>query len=172
MGLKKNFIKNNNGQIAIEFLLIIGFSLILIISLANFLSYENDINVAIAAAREGIEIGVTNSRVAIHESDAYENYVISKNSILHPNSIKIIKIEIVDRGFDSRYNRTSIQLRIFASSPSISSNEDKVSIGSKITYQARKSITETFNTHNLTNNLYNPSFSKEHVFTTSNVQWI
>ncbi|MDR0900396.1 MAG: hypothetical protein LBM26_01945, partial [Methanobrevibacter sp.] len=65
-----------------------------------------------------------------------------------------------------------IQIRVYASSPTIKSNEDKVSAGGKITLQVRKSITDTFNTSYLTSKLYNPAFSDKHVFTTSNVQWV
>lgn len=164
--------KDNKGQGAIEFLFLISFGLILVLSLANFLSYENDLNLAIAGARNGINLGASEDRIAIYEESAYDKYSNNNSVLTHPNAIKIVKIETVNRGYDSRYNRTSIQLRVFASSPTILKSEDKVSAGDRITYNVRKSITMTFNTSKLTNNLYNPCFSKYHVFTTSNVQWV
>ncbi|MBZ9571494.1 hypothetical protein KQY27_08030 [Methanobrevibacter sp. TMH8] len=164
--------KDNKGQGAIEFLFLISFGLILVLSLANFLSYDNDLNLAIAGARNGINLGASEDRIAIYEESAYGKYSNNNSVLTHPNAIKIVKIETVNRGYDSRYNRTSIQLRVFASSPTIVKNEDKVSAGDRITYNVRKSITMTFNTSKLTNNLYNPCFSKHHVFTTSNVQWV
>lgn len=162
----------NKGQGSLEFLFLISFSLVLVLSLANFLSYDNDLNLAMSAAKNGINLGASEDRMAIYEESAYDKYTNNNNVLTHPNAIKIVKIETVNRGYDSRYNRTSIQIRVFASSPTIIKNEDKVSAGDRITYNIRKSITITFDTSKLTNNLYNPCFSKHHVFTTSNVQWV
>lgn len=127
-------------------------------------------NLAVAGARNGINLGANEDGIAIYEKSAYDKYVNNSSVLTHPNPIKIVKIETINRGYDSGYNRTSIQLRVFASSPTIVKNEDKVSAGDRITYNVRKSITMTFNTSKLTNNLHNPCFSKYHVFTTSNVQ--
>ena len=163
---------DNKGQSSIEFLFLISFVLILILLLSNFLAQENDFSLAMAAARDGINLGVTEDKIAIFEESAYDKYANSNVLLTHPNAIRIVKIETVNRGYDSRYNRTSIQIRVFASSPSLVKNDDRISAGDRITYNVRKSITMTFNTSSLSNNLHNPCFSKYHVFTTSNVQWV
>lgn len=166
------FYKDNKGQGSLEFLFLISFALVLVLSLSSFLSYDNDLNIAMAAARNGINFGASEDRIAIYEESAYDKYTNNNIVLTHPNAVKIVKIETVNRGYDSRYNRTSIQIRVHVSSPTIMKNEDKVSAGDRITYNIRKSITVTFNTSKLTNNLYNPCFSKHHVFTTANVQWV
>jgi uncharacterized protein (UPF0333 family) len=162
----------NKGQGSVEFLFLISISLILTLSLANFLAIDNDLNLAIYAARNGIDVGADGGRLAVYDGDAYNRYIVENILLTHPNDIKIVKIETINRGFDDRYNKTSIQLRIYATSSSLNSTDDKRSTGDRITFNARKSITMAFNTHNLTNSLHNPCFSKRHVFTTSNVQWI
>lgn len=166
------FYKDNKGQGSIEFLFLISFALVLVLSLSSLLSYDNDLNIAMASARNGINFGASEDRIAIYEESAYDKYTNNNIVLTHPNAVKIVKIETVNRGYDSRYNRTSIQIRVYASSPTIVKNEDRVSAGDRINYNVRKSITMTFNTSKLTNNLYNPCFSKYHVFTTANVQWV
>ena len=168
----KTVSKDKNGQISLEFLFLISFVLVLVLLLANFLAEENDFALAMAAARDGINLGVSEDKIAIYEESAYDKYANSNVLLTHPNAIKIVKIETVNRGYDTRYNRTSVQIRVFASSSSIVKNEDKVSAGDRITYNVRKSISMTFNTSKLSNNLYNPCFSNYYVFTTSNVQWV
>lgn len=163
---------DNKGQSSLEFLFLISFALVLVLSLSSFLGNDTDLNFAISAARNGINFGASEDRIAIYDGTAYDKYIYNNTALTHPNDIRIIKIETVNRGYDSRYNRTSIQIRVFASSSTIVKNEDRVSAGDRITYNVRKSITLTFNTSKLTNNLYNPCFSKYHVFTTSNVQWV
>jgi len=166
------FYKDNTGQGSIEFLFIISFALVLVLSLSSILSYDIDLNLAMAAARNGINLGASEDKIAIYEESAFLKYTINNTILTNPNAIKILKIETINRGYDDRYNKTSIQIRVYASSPTIVKNEDKVSAGDRITYNIRKSITMTFDTSKLSNNLYNPCFSKHHVFTTSNVQWV
>ena len=169
---RKTFYMDNNGQTSLEFLFLISFALVLVLLLANFSAEANDFSLAMAAARDGINLGVSEDKIAIYEESAYDKYTNNNVLLTHPNAIKIVKIETVNRGYDSRYNRTSIQIRVFASSPSLVKNDDRVSAGDRITYNVRRSITVAFNTSRLSNNLYNPCFSKYHVFTTSNVQWV
>ena len=167
------FLNNENkGQASIEFLFLISFAFMLVLSLASFLGPVNDLSLAMAAARNGADLGATEDKIAVYEESAYDKYLDNNVQLTHPNAIKIVKIETVNRGYDTRYNRTSIQIRVYATSPIILSSQDKVSAGDRITYNVRKSITMTHNTSKLSNNLYNPCFSKYYVFTTSNVQWV
>jgi hypothetical protein len=168
----KNFKLENNGQLTIEFLFLISFTLVLILAVVNIISYENDLNLAMAAARTGANFASNENTVAIYDDTAYQKYSENNTLLTHPNAIKIVKIDKLNRGFDSRYNRTSIQLRIYASSPTLLSRDDRLSAGERINYNVKKSITLTFNTNKLTNTLYNPCFSNQHVYTTANVQWV
>ncbi len=160
------------GQISIEFILIIGFSLILMISLATILNPENELNIAMAAARNGASEGVAIDELAIYPKNSFEDYILNNQILTYPKSIKIIKIEKTNNGYHEVYNRTRIQLKIYASSSTLKTTADKNSAGDRINFYVRKSIATSFNTTSLTNNLYNPSFSNNYVFTTANVQWV
>lgn len=63
-----------------------------------------------------------------------------------------------------------MQLKIHASTPSIDP-DDRGCVGDRINFYARKSISDVFNTQNLTNSLFNPAFSDRYVFTTADVVW-
>jgi len=168
MGLKSE----NIGQISIEFILLIGISFVLVLSLATVLNNENEMNIAMAAARDGAIEGANINGIAIYPQSAFDDYVLNNHILTYPNSVKIIKIEIRNNGYHDVYNRTRLQLRVFASSPDLKTTSDKNSAGSRINYYVRKSIANSFNTEHLSNNLYNPSFSTNYVFTTANVQWV
>ena len=160
------------GQISVEFILLIGLSLLLILSLATILNNENELNIAMTSARNGAIEGANIDGVAIYPQSAYNDYILNNQILTYPNSIKIIKIEKVNNGFHNVYNRTRIQLRVYASSPDLKTTSDKNSAGDRINYYVRKSIANSFKTEHLSNNLYNPSFSTNYVYTTANVQWI
>jgi hypothetical protein len=162
----------NNGQVSIEFILLIGISFVLVLSLAAILNSENELNIAMTAARNGAIEGANIDGVAIYPRNSFDDYVLNNQILTYPDSIKIIRIEKVNNGYHDVYNRTRIQLRVFASSSNLKETTDKNSVGSRINYYIRKSIANSFNTEHLSNNLYNPSFSKNYVFTTANVQWI
>ena len=162
----------NNGQISMEFILLIGISFILILSLATFLNNENELNIAMAAARNGAIEGANMDGVAIYPKSSFDDYSNNNQILTYPSSVKIIKIEKTNNGFHDVYNRTRIQLRVYASSPDLKTTSDKNSAGDRINYYVRKNIANSFKTENLSNNLYNPSFSTNYVFTTANVQWV
>ncbi|MCL2115532.1 MAG: hypothetical protein FWH29_04850 [Methanobrevibacter sp.] len=162
----------NNGQTSIEFIILIGISFILVLSLATFLNSENELNIAMSAARNGATEGANIDGVAIYPRNAFDDYILNNQILTYPNSVKIVKIEKVNNGYHEVYNRTRIQLRVFATSPDLKRTTDKNSAGDRINYHVRKSIANSFNTGHLSNNLYNPSFSKNYVFTTANVQWV
>jgi len=160
------------GQISIEFIILIGFIFVLVLSLATLLNNENELNIAMAAARNGAIEGANINGIAIYPKSSFDDYILNNQILTYPDSIKIIKIEKTNNGYHDTYNRTRIQLRVFVSSPNLERTTDKNSAGSRINYYVRKSIATSFNTEHLSNSLYNPSFSKNYVFTTANVQWV
>ncbi len=142
---------DTKGQISVELLLLISFSLISAILLANAIIDANELNVAMASARDG----------------AFEG--ISSNGL--EKNIKIVNISQSIKGKDS-FNRTRIQLKIYASSPNVKTKEEKEAVGDRINYNVRKSITQSFKSENITNKLFNPAFSNKYSFTTANVVWV
>ena len=86
-------------------------------------------------------------------------------------NIKIVKITQSIKGKDT-FNKTRIQLKIYASSPNVKTKEEKESAGDRINYNVRKNIANSFKTENISNKLFNPAFSNKYSFTTANVVWV
>ena len=164
---------DEKGQITVELLLLISFALITTIMLANAIMDSNELNIAMASARNGAFEGISSSGLAIYPKESYDNYSKDpkKQSLMREKNINIVKISQTIKGKDN-FNRTRIQLKIYASSPNIKTKEEKESIGDRINYNVRKSITKSFKTENITNRLFNPAFSKKYSFTTANVVWV
>ena len=128
---------DTKGQISVELMLLISFALISAILLANSIFDANELNMAMASARDGALEGISSNV----------------------------------KGKDS-FNRTRIQLKIYASSPNVKTKEEKEAVGDRINYNVRKSITQSFKSENITNKLFNPAFSNKYSFTTANVVWV
>ena len=164
---------DEKGQITVELLLLISFALITTIMLANAIMDSNELNIAMASARNGAFEGISSSGLAIYPKESYDNYSKDpkKQSLMREKNINIVKISQTIKGKDN-FNRTRIQLKIYASSPNIKTKEEEESIGDRINYNVRKSITKSFKTENITNRLFNPAFSNKYSFTTANVVWV
>ena len=156
---------DTKGQITVELLLLISFALISAILLANAIIDANELNVAMASARDGAFEGISSNGLAIYSKD------FKKQPLLREKNIKIVKINQTIKGHDN-FNRTRIQLKIYASSPDVKTKEEKEAIGDRINYNVRKSITQSFKSENITNKLFNPAFSNKYSFTTANVVWV
>lgn len=164
---------DKKGQITVELLLLISFALIATIMLANIIMDSNELNMAMASARDGAFEGISSSGLAIYPKESYDNYSRDpkKQSLMREKNIKIVKIDQSIKGMDN-FNKTRIQLKIYASSPNVKTKEEKESVGDRINYNIRKSIANSFKTENMTNRLFNPAFSNKYSFTTANVVWI
>ncbi len=159
------------GQYTIEFLIVVGVSLAIIIPLIISLADVNELNQAMTASRTGALEGALSDGLAIYPGDSFEHYETEHIRLLNPSSVKITKISYKNQGLSNAYNKTKIQLRIYASSPHIKDPKDRNCMGDRINYYARKKICESFQTENLTNSFYNPAFTDNYVFTTAEVRW-
>ncbi len=164
---------DKKGQVTVEILLLIGFILLMSVSLAIIMSNSNELNTAMLSAREGACEGISNNGLTILPENSFKNYSSNSNKkfMLSPKNIKIIKIERTFKGKDA-FNKTRIQLKVYASCPNLKTKEEKESLGESINYNIRKSITKSFKTENITNKLYNPAFSNSYSFTTAQVEWL
>ena len=164
---------DNKGQNTVELILILSFIIIIIISITNIADSANELNIAMMAAKQGAANGASSNGLAIFPEESYRNYSsnIDKQGILTAKDIKIINIKQTPKGKDA-FNKTRIQLKVYASCPNIQTREEKESIGDRINYNMRKSIVKSFKSENITNKLYNPAFSDSYSFTTANVEWV
>lgn len=163
---------DNKGQMSAELLLILG-SLILVLMLSlSFVASQNELTMAMTAARNGVNEGSLSTAGAIYPSDTYSDYSKANTRLLTPSSIEIVNISYAETGYDSKYEKQKIQFKVYAHSSVDLKKKELDSIGDRINYNIRKSIALTFETSKATNKLYNPVFSPHYVYTTANVKWV
>ena len=162
---------DNKGQISAEFLFLIGVMILIVMISIVFIAQEQELNQAMASARNGVSEGLAASSSGIYPEDTYREYSTSKTSLMYPYSVEIINISYTDLGYDNNYDKKRIQFMVYAKTSDKFKADELVSIGDRINYNLRKSIALGFNTTQSTNNLYNPVFSPQYVYTTANVKW-
>lgn len=162
----------NRGQISAEYLLLIGALIVVVMISLSFIASQNELAMAMAAARNGVNEGSLYSSSAIYPADTYRDYSQSDNLMLIPSSVEIVNISYSDMGHDSNFDKERIQFKVYAHSSKNLGKDELDSIGDRINYNLRKSIALTFDTAKATNKLFNPVFSPHYIFTTANVKWV
>ena len=163
---------DNKGQISAEFLFLFGVMILIVMLSIIFISSQNELNLAMSAARTGVEEGLATSSTGIYPKDTYKDYLNSKTTLLYPYSVEIVNISYNKQGYDNNYDKTKIQFKVYAKTSDKFKSKELVSIGDRINYNLRKSLAISFNSTSSTNKLYNPVFSPHYVFTTANVKWV
>ena len=64
----------NKGQTSAEYLLLIGSLIVILIISISFIASQNELAMAMAAARNGVNEGSLYSSSAIYPSDTYNDY--------------------------------------------------------------------------------------------------
>ncbi len=105
---------DQNGQISAEYIMIAGLMLIVFCSMAIFIVDESELTHAMGAARSGSSEGLITDSLAIYSDEAYKDYVNEHPRLISPSDVKIVNISYENQGFNTAYNRTKIQLRIYA----------------------------------------------------------
>jgi hypothetical protein len=163
---------NTAGNITPEYIMLTGCIFITICAMASIFGEANEMNLAMAAARSGATEGALVNTQAIYPEETFSDYIDEQSRLLIPSNVKILKIDYKNQGYSPVYNRTKIQLKIFASTTSGADAEERNSLGDRINFYVRKSICQTFKTQNLTNTVFNPAFSQRYIFTTADVHWV
>ncbi|PKL69139.1 MAG: hypothetical protein CVV28_01795 [Methanobacteriales archaeon HGW-Methanobacteriales-1] len=163
---------DNHGNIAIEYMLIVGMAFIISLMVLNFINTEQELDNALGAARSGASEGINMNNFAIYPKETFNTYETEKPTLISPSSIKIVKIEAKNQGYNINYKKTKIQLKVFVSCTKPLNSNEKNSLGDRINFNIRKSISICFKNENLTNSFYNPAFSPKYVFTTADIKWI
>ncbi|MDI9624512.1 MAG: hypothetical protein QFX38_06465 [Methanothermobacter sp.] len=129
-------------------------------------------DIALAAARDGAIQGANMDELALYSWDAYHEYTTRKNILLQPSSVQIIKMEAIKEGYNETYGKYKIRLIVYAHLKREIPEDCRNSLGDRINYYMRRNICSTFKTENMTNGFYNPAFSYNYMFTTSDVKWV
>ena len=162
--------RNNKGQISGEYLFLFGVLVIILMLAVVFIAGENELNMAMSAARLGVIEGIGTSSTAMYSQD--NDYSFLKDDLLHPHTVDIVNISYEELGMDPDYDKKKIQFKVYAKASNDYSESELDSMSERINYYLRKSLAISFNSTSSTNNLYNPVFSQHYVFTTANVKWV
>lgn len=162
---------DRRGQISIEFMMIVAVIPLVVLLLGSLTSESSELTLAMAAARNGATQGANLNSMAFYPDQAFSNYTNKNQRLLLPSKVRIIKVEYKNQGYNSVYQRTKIQIRVYASDPTLKNHEDQNCMGERINFYVRKSISGSFRTDYLTNNAYNPVFSHRYYYTTADVRW-
>lgn len=163
---------DSKGQIPIGYILILGFTFTVSLLFLSQVGEQNELNTALASARTGAIEGANMDSFALYPEETFKNYTSNHSSLTKPSTVRIIKIEYRNQGMNPNYQKEKIQIRVYASAPSVRKPAERNCLGDRINYHVRMSIAQSFKTENLTNKLYNPAFSPRYVFTTGNVVWV
>ena len=163
---------DSKAQMSAELLFLFGTLIIIFMISVVFIAGENELNIAMSAARSGAIEGLASSSSGIYPVDTYRDYSNSKTSLLYPYSVEIVNISYTELGRDINYDKKRIQFKVYAKTSERFKNTELVSIGDRINFNLRKSVAVSFNTTQATNKLYNPVFSPHYVYTTANVKWV
>lgn len=163
---------DKKGQLSMEFIFLIGVLLIIVVSSSVYMIHQNELVLAMSAAREGIVEGISIDEVAVYPEKTFKEYEHIKKDLISPKSIKLVKLNYTNMGLDSNYNKEKIQFNVIVTSNENLDGRQKDSAGERINYNLRKSIAHSFNSGKQTNKLYNPVFSKHYIYTTSDVKWV
>lgn len=162
---------DEKGQLSGEYMLLVG-SLIVVLMISIFMiANENELNIAMAAAKSGADEGVASSSSAIYPKETFNEYD-GLEGLKHPYSVSIVNVSYNSSGSDENYGKQKIQFKVYAKASVDYNKKELDSIGDRINYNLRKSVATSFNTTDSTNKLYNPVFSNNYVFTTANVVWV
>lgn len=160
------------GQISLEFILIIVISMITSLAFAQAGFKAVELNTCMAAARNGATEGCAMDNMAVYPSEKFKQYTENHPRLKTCSIIKIVSINWLDCGFDTKYHKNKLMIQIIASTPSNMDKWDRACEGDRINYYARKNICKAFKTENLTNIYYNPAFSDNYYITTYDVKWV
>ncbi|MGZ7108657.1 MAG: hypothetical protein ACXVHW_06800 [Methanobacterium sp.] len=160
-----------HGQINIEFILLIGLILVLVLGMSSYIGEDIELIETMSVARSGAIEGANMDSFAVIPDDSFYNNNEKHPRLLSPSNVKIVNINYVDLGFNPTYNKIKIQLRITASCPTLT-DQDKNPLGDRINFYTRKGICESYGTSSQTNSAFNPAYSNRYVFTTADVKWI
>ena len=162
---------DKKGQLSGEYLLLAGCLIVILMMSAFVIANENELNIAMAAAKSGVNEGVASSSSAIYPKETFNEYD-DREGLKHYYSVSIVNISYNASGIDQNYGKQKIQFKVDAKTSQDYDKKELDSIGDRINYNLRKSIAMSFNTTDSTNKLYNPVFSNNYIFTTANVVWV
>jgi uncharacterized protein (UPF0333 family) len=155
---------NNEGQITVEYILLIAMIMLIVLLTASVLVKESEKNTILNSAQIGAQIGVDKNAYAMYYNDTFKEYEENYVKLLYPSELKVINITM------NEMNDT-LRLKAYIHTNNYLTNNERYIVGSRINYYIRKTVSETFNQENndlFYNNLKSYNFKIE----TEEVGWV
>ncbi len=163
---------DNKGQITVEFLFLISLMVIIILATVNYAYRENEINMALNAAKSGAIEGAVVDSMSIYTINEYSQ-ISSNKQLIHPKNVKIINITYNYVGDYSSLNKPAIGIQITATSNQKLTSAEKSKMSQKINTRVRRSIVYTFaNEGSSDEGTYYQCYSDNYGYFTYDVIWV
>lgn len=85
----------SRGQISAEYLLVAGVLIFVLMFSAIFIASEQELNIAMTAARNGVNDGAASSSSGIYPKQTYSDYDKSAKDLLSPYSVEIVNLSLI-----------------------------------------------------------------------------
>lgn len=155
---------NNKGQITLEYILMTGIIIIIMMSAIQTIHIQNEKNTILAAAQIGAQIGVDKNGYAMYYNDTLNNYAANQPQLIYPKKIKVILINMTQ-------DEDDIFLQAHLSSDNDLTSAQKEIVSQRVNYYIRKTVAQTFNQEN-TDLFYENVKSENYHVKTKKVRWL
>ena len=129
---------DNQGQLTVEYIIIISIIIIIIFSTINILLEESEKNTILNSAQIGAQIGVDKNGYAMYYNDTFNNYQENYQRLLYPTETKVINITLTE-------SDKNIYIQVYLHTNNDLTSQERYIIGYRVNYYVRKTIAETFN---------------------------
>lgn len=147
---------NNKSQIAVEYILVVGIFVLMVVTLLPYITKQNELNRALAAVRDGATYGAAMRSLG---------YKASSAESLPAGVIRISRVELVNLGTKSGKEAYGFVIHILAPESIKSNSSYRLRLGGTIRTQAYRQLYYVFNGEYPPSS-FNWSFSTERFYFT------
>ena len=155
---------NNKGQITLEYILMMGIIIIILIGTIQVINTESEKNTILSAAQMGAQIGVDKNAYAMYYNDTFNNYAANYPKLLFTMDIRVINITITQE-----HNTIYLQATLYSNAYLTITQKEIIS--QRVNYYIRKTVSQTFGQKN-TDLFYENAKSNNYNIKTKKVNWI
>lgn len=155
---------NNKGQITLEYILMTGIIIVILIGSIQTINTESEKNTILSAAQMGAQIGVDKNAYAMYYNDTFNNYATNNLQLIFTMDIRVINISMTQEE-NSLYLQATIHSNTY-----LTDNQREI-ISQRVNYYIRKTISQTFDQKNA-DVFYENVKSNNYNIKTKKVNWV
>lgn len=155
---------NNKGQITLEYILMTGIIIVILIGSIQTINTESEKNTILSAAQMGAQMGVDKNAYAMYYNDTFNNYATNNLQLIFTMDIRVINISMTQEE-NSLYLQATIHSNTY-----LTDNQREI-ISQRVNYYIRKTISQTFDQKNA-DVFYENVKSNNYNIKTKKVNWV